>query len=69
MQVRCIRARLGIEVGDLAEVPDGAEVSPLYWEVVESPPAGPGTTPVPASTPPANSGGSSAPADTKGATS
>jgi hypothetical protein len=38
MQVRCIRPRAGVKVGDLAEVPDGATVSDLYWEVVEPPP-------------------------------
>jgi hypothetical protein len=71
-QVRCIRPRAGIKVGDLAEVPDDAKVSDLYWEPVEpqeppSPPAGPGTTPGPVSTPPVSSGASSAPADKDGA--
>ena len=41
MQVRCIRARAGIAVGDLAEVPDGSEVSALYWEVVQAAPPPP----------------------------
>lgn len=52
MQVRCIRARAGLAVGDLAEIPDGAEVSPLYFEPVQPPappPAVPPVTPVPAS--------------------
>jgi hypothetical protein len=39
MQIRCIRARSGVKVGDLAEVPDGAEFSALYYEVAESSPA------------------------------
>jgi hypothetical protein len=56
MQVRCIKARDGAEVGDLAEVPDGSVVSGLYWEVVapaaDPPPAYPASppaTPVPVS--------------------
>lgn len=32
MQVRCIRPFAGHKVGDLVEVPDGAEVSPVYFE-------------------------------------
>jgi hypothetical protein len=63
MQVRCVRARAGVDVGDVADVPDGAEVSSLYWEVVAeaSPPPAPGTTPGPDSAPPASSPASSAP--------
>jgi hypothetical protein len=55
MQVRCILARAGVKVGDLAEVPDGAQVSDLYFEPVQSPeppaayPASPPATPVPVS--------------------
>jgi hypothetical protein len=49
MQVRCIRARAGVKVGDLAEVPDGAQVSDLYFEAVQPPaapaPASPPVTP------------------------
>jgi hypothetical protein len=61
MQIRCIRARSGVEVGDLAEVPDGAEYSSLYWEPADaSPPPVPGTTRVPGSAPPASSPASSA---------
>lgn len=37
MQVRCIRARVGVEVGEIVDVPDGAEVSDLYFEPVEAP--------------------------------
>jgi hypothetical protein len=62
MQVRCVRARAGIGVGDLVEVPDGAEVSSLYFEVVEPPPpAGPGITQGPGLTPPLSSPVSSVP--------
>lgn len=60
MQVRCIRARAGVKAGDLAEVPDGAEVSPLYFEVVEPPPA---PRPSPSQPPAAPA---AAPADAKG---
>lgn len=69
MQYRCIRARQGTEVGDLVEVPDGAQVSDLYFEPAgqASPPPGgppgPPVSPVPASTPPPSSGASSAPAE------
>lgn len=41
MQVRLIRARHGQEVGDVSEVPDGAEVSELYYEVIDPPPPPP----------------------------
>lgn len=52
MQVRCIRARAGVEVGDLAEVPDGSEVSELYWEPAEpSPPPAAAAAARPAETP------------------
>ena len=37
MQVKCIRPRAGVQVGDVAEVPDGAEVSDLYYEPVTPP--------------------------------
>jgi hypothetical protein len=47
MQVRCIRARAGVKVGDVAEVPDGAQVSDLYWESVKASP--PPASPAPAS--------------------
>ena len=61
MQIRCIRARAGVKVGDVAEVPDGAAFSDLYWEAAEaSPPPAPGTIPVPGSAPPASSPASSA---------
>jgi len=43
MQVRCVRAHGEFVPGDLSEVPDGAEVSDLYWEPVtkaSAPPAG-----------------------------
>jgi hypothetical protein len=67
MQVRCIRARADADVGDLREVPDGSQVSDLYWEPVEaSPPPVPGTIPVPASTPPESLPASSAPASSEG---
>ena len=63
MQVRCVRARAGVKVGDTAEVPDGAAVSDLYWEPVAPPfPAAPAATPGPASTPPPSLPVSSAPA-------
>lgn len=35
MQVRCVRPRDGLEVGDVVEVPDGAAVSPLYFGPAE----------------------------------
>ena len=62
MQIRCIRARAGVKVGDVAEVPDGAAFSDLYWEAAPdaSPPPAPGTIPVPGSAPPASSPASSA---------
>ena len=55
MKVRCIRARVGVEVGDVVEVPDGAVVSPLYYEPVEDgPPASPAAAGIPvAAKPPA----------------
>ena len=55
MQVKCIRPRAGIKAGDLAEVPDGAQVSDLYWEPV---PFAPSTPPVslPVSSAPAKEG-------------
>jgi hypothetical protein len=62
VQVRCIKARLGVKVGDLAEVPDGAAVSPLYYEPVAEaspPPAGPPgppASPPPPSSAPASEG-------------
>ena len=62
MKVRCIRARAGVEIGDVAEVPDGAEVSPLYWE-----PAGPASAP--SAAPSATTPDGPRPADTKGAAS
>lgn len=51
MQVRCIRPRAGVKVGDTAEVPDGAEVSGLYFEVVDPPPPPPAAAPLAADTP------------------
>lgn len=68
MQYRCIKARLGTKVGAVVDVPDGAAVSPLYYEPVEQaspPPAGPPgppVSPVPASPPPPSLPASSAPA-------
>jgi hypothetical protein len=44
MQVRVIRARADQAVGDVAEMPDGAEFSDLYYEPVTkaaAPPAAP----------------------------
>lgn len=38
MQVRCIKAAYGHELGDLVDVPDGASVSPVYFEPVTPPP-------------------------------
>jgi len=60
MQVRCIRPRAGIAAGDLAEVPDGAEVSPLYFEVVQPPP------PPPAAPPPASAPAAPVPVSPRG---
>jgi hypothetical protein len=37
-QVRCVAAHGGFVPGDLSEVPDGAEVSDLYWEPVTEKP-------------------------------
>lgn len=37
MQVRCVKAHGYAKPGDLAEVPDGAAVSPEFWE--PAPPA------------------------------
>ena len=75
-QVRCIRPRAGIEVGDLAEVGDDAEVSDLYWEHVQevSSNAGgksaPGDSEVSSSPPPVLiTPDGPRPADTKGAAS
>lgn len=34
MKYRCIRARADLEAGEVVEVPDGAAVSPLYFEPV-----------------------------------
>jgi hypothetical protein len=62
MQVRCIRPRAGIAAGDLAEVPDGAEVSPLYFEAAE-PPA---ETPPPAAPPPASAPAAPVPVSPRG---
>ena len=56
MQLRCIRPRAGVKVGDVAEVPDGAAVSDLYWEPAAPP------LPEAASTPPVSLPVSSAPA-------
>jgi hypothetical protein len=38
MQVRVIRARADQAVGDVVEMPDGAQFSDLYYEPVEVPP-------------------------------
>ena len=38
MQVRCVKDFGGAVVGDLAEVPDGAEVDPVHWRPVTPPP-------------------------------
>jgi hypothetical protein len=32
VQVRCIKPFGGLDVGDVAEVPDGAAVDPVHWE-------------------------------------
>lgn len=37
MQVECVRAFGNHEPGDLAEVPDGAEVDPVHWRPVTPP--------------------------------
>lgn len=71
MQVVCVQAFGDHKPGDLAEVPDGAEVSAVYYEPVaapeaeESPPpqTGPGTIPGPDSIQPASSPASSGPAE------
>lgn len=47
MQVRCIRKFGAHKVGGLAEVPDGASVSPLYFEPVTAA-AAPDPVPFPA---------------------
>lgn len=51
MQVRCIRNFGSHEPGDLAEVPDGASVSPLYFEPVTPDPEPAPATPPPVSFP------------------
>ena len=51
MRVRLIRARHGQEVGDVAEVPDGAAVSDLYYEIVEPPAPPPAPAPAAAAAP------------------
>jgi hypothetical protein len=45
VQVRCIKARMGIKIGDVVEVPDGAAVSELYFEPVTPPKPAPEATP------------------------
>lgn len=42
MQVRCVRPFGNADVGDVADVPDGAEFDDFHWEAVES---GPGQQP------------------------
>jgi hypothetical protein len=49
MKVRCVRPHGRHRPGDVAEVPDGSEVSPLYWEPV--PAAQPKPAAVPAAAP------------------
>lgn len=44
MQVRCVAAFGDFVPGDLSEVPDGAQVSELYWEPVAPAPAIPPPT-------------------------
>lgn len=46
MQVRCVRPFGRHDVGDLAEVPDGARVDPAHWEPGE-PPEAPAAAPGP----------------------
>ncbi len=48
MQVRCVRAHGEFRPGDLSEVPDGAEVSDLYWEPVPAAPPPPAAARPPA---------------------
>ena len=38
-QVICVRAHGSFKPGDKSEVPDGAEVSALYWELAGTPEA------------------------------
>ena len=62
MQVRCIQAFGTCVPGDLVEVPDGAAVSDLYWQVVPDPtPPAAAATPAPDSTQQENSPASSGP--------
>lgn len=37
MQVRCVRPFSGHKAGDVVTVPDGATVSPVYFEPVPAP--------------------------------
>lgn len=37
MQVKCIRPFGGAVVGDVREVPDGAQVDPVHWRPVTAP--------------------------------
>lgn len=52
MKVRLIRARHGQEVGDVFEVPDGAAVSELYYELVDPPKQDPAKPAAPATATP-----------------
>ena len=62
MQVRCIKAFGHNVPGDVVDVPGGAQVSDLYWQVMPDPtPPAPGTTPDPDSAQQENSPASSGP--------
>jgi hypothetical protein len=52
MQVRCISAFGRYVPGDLEEVPDGCEVSDLYWEPVKATATPPAAAPATAAAPP-----------------
>jgi hypothetical protein len=48
MQVKCVQAFGRHARGDVAEVPDGAEVSPVYYEPLHSADTPPAPDPEPA---------------------
>jgi hypothetical protein len=50
MQVKCVRAFAGHKPGDVVEIPDGAAVSPVYFEPLPPPatPDPPPAAPAPA---------------------
>lgn len=62
MQVRCIHPFASHQVGDVIDVPDGAQVSPVYFEPLTATPPPP-EPPAPAATPAATEGAFGQPKD------